>query len=121
MTARRHQATRQGLSKPGITESGQFRSNKRSNFGGRPSYRCRGGHRNNSRNEKTNDFNLSHGTIPRKFEMDLVFYEAGQLKNGANNWTRTSDPRFTKALLYQLSYVGNHLLPGQTPEYQPLL
>lgn len=27
-------------------------------------------------------------------------------ENGANDWTRTSDPRFTKALLYQLSYIG---------------
>jgi hypothetical protein len=30
-------------------------------------------------------------------------------RTGANDWIRTSDPRFTKALLYQLSYVGAKL------------
>jgi hypothetical protein len=30
-------------------------------------------------------------------------------ESGANDWIRTSDPRFTKALLYQLSYVGLQL------------
>ena len=27
-------------------------------------------------------------------------------KDGASKWTRTTDPRITNALLYQLSYTG---------------
>ena len=38
-----------------------------------------------------------------------VMEELPEGDNGANDWTRTSDPRFTKALLYQLSYVGLQL------------
>ena len=36
----------------------------------------------------------------------MVSASATGKENGANGQNRTDDPRFTKALLYRLSYVG---------------
>jgi hypothetical protein len=44
------------------------------------------------------------------------------IQNGANGQNWTDDPRFTKALLYQLSYVGPKLWKdSETLQYQAFL
>ena len=36
--------------------------------------------------------------------------KGGEKTNGASDRARTGDPRFTRAVLYQLSYAGGHVM-----------
>ena len=44
--------------------------------------------------------------MPRGKKETIRISSDGFEKDGASKWTRTTDPRITNALLYQLSYTG---------------
>ena len=50
--------------------------------------------------------NVAARPLPELNMSRTLFLEREATKNGADGQTRTADRRFTKPLLYQLSYVG---------------